>query len=118
MWIWEIFMGLVIICCSFRCMSLQQKVNYLTGRRDAIDSELAKKIIETSELRGKILGLHQQILHERAQHQRFWMDAVRNTLPTPFTKKEITDLIKLCHPDKHGGSETANTLTRKLLQMR
>lgn len=40
--------------------------------------------------------------------------------PTPqqFTKDEISALIRLCHPDKHGGSKTSTEITVKLLEMR
>lgn len=37
---------------------------------------------------------------------------------TPFTKDEIRTLIQLCHPDKHGGKESAVTITQKLLKLR
>lgn len=37
---------------------------------------------------------------------------------TQFNKQEIRDLIKLCHPDRHDGSELAQVMTRKLLQLR
>jgi PHD/YefM family antitoxin component YafN of YafNO toxin-antitoxin module len=30
----------------------------------------------------------------------------------------LDDLIKLCHPDKHGDSEYANHITRQLLEVR
>ena len=35
-----------------------------------------------------------------------------------FTTDEINQLIRLCHPDKHHGSATANRITKKLLTMR
>lgn len=35
-----------------------------------------------------------------------------------FSKAEIKILIKLCHPDKHDGSQEANDILLKLLQMR
>lgn len=35
-----------------------------------------------------------------------------------FSKKEIKQLVVLCHPDKHGGIVVANDLTTKLLKMR
>ena len=36
----------------------------------------------------------------------------------PFTPEELKVLIGLCHPDKHGGKESANKMTQKLLSMR
>lgn len=41
-----------------------------------------------------------------------------NSEPAQFTPGEIKTLIKLCHPDKHGGSEDAKDITVKLLKMR
>lgn len=35
-----------------------------------------------------------------------------------FSPEEIEGLIRLCHPDKHGGSELANKMTAKLLALR
>lgn len=35
-----------------------------------------------------------------------------------FTDEEIKVLISLCHPDRHGGKESATRMTTKLLQMR
>jgi hypothetical protein len=35
-----------------------------------------------------------------------------------FTQEEIRTMIKLCHPDKHGGNTSANAITAKLLRLR
>lgn len=35
-----------------------------------------------------------------------------------FSQDDIFNLIKLCHPDKHGNSELANEMTKKLFAMR
>lgn len=35
-----------------------------------------------------------------------------------FSQEEIKRLIRLCHPDKHNGSEAAHSITQKLLEMR
>lgn len=37
---------------------------------------------------------------------------------SPFSNDEIKTLIVLCHPDKHGGKDTAVKMTQKLLGMR
>lgn len=39
-------------------------------------------------------------------------------LPNQFSQDEIRSLIRLCHPDRHGGSDAATKLTQKLLGMR
>jgi hypothetical protein len=38
--------------------------------------------------------------------------------PPQFSKEELRQLISLCHPDKHGGSERASYLTAKLNALR
>lgn len=40
------------------------------------------------------------------------------TLQLQFSREEIETLIRLCHPDKHSGSQSANAMTQKLLEMR
>lgn len=35
-----------------------------------------------------------------------------------FNKEEIDTLIRLCHPDKHNGKDSAKEITQKLLAMR
>lgn len=35
-----------------------------------------------------------------------------------FTADEIDTLVRLCHPDKHGGSNAANEMTARLLALR
>ena len=37
---------------------------------------------------------------------------------TPFTADELRKLVKVCHPDKHGGDATMESITKKLLAMR
>lgn len=34
-----------------------------------------------------------------------------------FSPEEIEQLIRLCHPDKHGQCQTAITMTQKLLSL-
>ncbi len=35
-----------------------------------------------------------------------------------LTRAEVDTLIRLCHPDKHGGSQSANDITARLLGLR
>lgn len=35
-----------------------------------------------------------------------------------ITKKEVTQLLQLCHPDKHNGSPLSTNLTKWLLTLR
>lgn len=37
---------------------------------------------------------------------------------TQFSEAELRTLLSLCHPDKHGGKESATRITQKLIAMR
>ena len=37
---------------------------------------------------------------------------------TQFSKDELQDLLRLCHPDKHNNSEKATKVTQKILELR
>lgn len=36
----------------------------------------------------------------------------------PFTREELTILVQLCHPDKHGGKASATAMTQRLNKLR
>ena len=38
--------------------------------------------------------------------------------PAVLSEDDITKLLQLCHPDKHGGKKSAQDMTAKLLGMR
>lgn len=42
----------------------------------------------------------------------------RQQVDIGFTEEDFRDIIKLCHPDKHGGSQLSQRVTTKLLLMR
>ena len=44
--------------------------------------------------------------------------AAEDNKPAQFNKEQLTVLIQLCHPDKHGGRESANRMTQLLNDMR
>lgn len=37
---------------------------------------------------------------------------------TQFSEAELRTLLSLCHPDRHGGKESATRITQKLIAMR
>lgn len=41
-----------------------------------------------------------------------------STQVTAFTREDYTALIQLCHPDKHGGKQSAVVMTQKLNNLR
>ena len=92
---------------------LQAEVDYwrsrATGKGD---------VAELEDLRRQIDSL-------RAQNRRLQADltlAQKNTAPwhrgSPIPPEMLRRLIHLAHPDRHGGSEAANTATQWLLSQR
>lgn len=81
--------------------------------RAAAELEIAKRIteLEYQELLNKWNDLVRQVnrgdLVPKSQMQR-----------GTFTPDEIDALVRLCHPDKHGGSKAANDITARLLALR
>jgi len=46
-------------------------------------------------------------------------DAMRHVSPAPqFTEAQLRTLLQLCHPDKHGGKESAVLITQHINQLR
>lgn len=41
-----------------------------------------------------------------------------STIQEQVSSRELNQLLRLCHPDKHKGNTMANELTKKLLQLR
>lgn len=61
-------------------------------------------------------GLVRQI-NERGG-QAFLDGTMREQQNTQFSEAELHTLLSLCHPDKHGGKESATRITQKLIAMR
>ncbi len=61
-------------------------------------------------------GLVQKI-NERGG-KAFLDGQMSNQQNTQFTPDELRTLLSLCHPDKHGGKESATRVTQKLIAMR
>lgn len=61
-----------------------------------------------------IRALQDELLAERQQRQREYVEKG----DTQLTKEDIDALLRLCHPDRHGGRELATRMTQKLLRLR
>lgn len=61
---------------------------------------------------------YDDLLREWNDLAKRWNAKVSAPSPATFTADEIETLINLCHPDKHAGSERANRMTVRLLQLR
>jgi hypothetical protein len=38
--------------------------------------------------------------------------------PCQFSPQELTQLLRLCHPDRHGNSALSNEITRRIIDIR
>lgn len=66
--------------------------------------------------------LRAALVAEKHKNHKLMFDMVNRPRSQPrssqFTKEEIERLIRLCHPDKHGGNKAATEMTQKLLRLR
>lgn len=81
--------------------------------RKKYDKLVAQYATETMALALKIIELSGENLQLRGTKKNSWVDHT-----SQFTEDEIKTLITLCHPDKHGGKDSAHRMTQKLLQLR
>lgn len=65
--------------------------------------------------RARRLEMENSMLRLRLSMQ---MDTGVRVVAQQFSPEEIDRLIRLCHPDKHGNSESATVMTQKLLDIR
>lgn len=70
----------------------------------------SSKVGEFKELHAKIQQLENELRAARRSSA--------NNSNQVFTQDEIRSMIRLCHPDKHGGKEVATKVTQKLMSMR
>lgn len=93
------------------------------------EQELYKASLVNKQLRQVRDELMAQVKHLQKEHDEwkhaayiYWKraEAKGNKQETvnPFTRDELTILIQLCHPDKHGGKPSANAMTQKLNHLR
>jgi hypothetical protein len=64
---------------------------------------------------------HDELLdlrEEVAEHRRLLREALAEKAAACIEPEMLSRLIRLCHPDKHGNSEAANTATQWLLAQR
>ena len=59
-----------------------------------------------------------ELREEVAERRRLLREVVDAQKSTAISPDMLSRLIRLCHPDKHNGSEAANTATQWLLAQR
>lgn len=121
-----------MFCLNSTLKKAQEKIKELEAaiqtaswRASALLGDLKKTEVRLSEWRRKHDQLewkHQMLVHRYNQmvkeHNEMVDEFAYGGGGNPFTPEELKVLIGLCHPDKHGGKESANKITQKLLSMR
>ena len=59
-----------------------------------------------------------ELREEVAKHRRLLREVIAERKAANIEPDMLSRLIRLCHPDKHNGSEAANTATQWLLAQR
>ena len=86
---------------------------------EAACSELGDKTVEIERLEYRVRELKMQLAQERSSAGRNQKSQTSKAVgANEFSDAEIKSLISLCHPDKHGGREVANEITKKLLAIK
>lgn len=60
----------------------------------------------------------QEKQQERSRYNNDFRNSFRPETGPMLTKDMLRKLLQLCHPDKHGGSTLANSVTQELLKMK
>jgi hypothetical protein len=92
---------------------LKQTISELrTSTRNEPQAKLDKLWVDYNNLMANYTNLH-------AKYDVLLRTQTKNTGGgSQFTPEEIKQLIRLCHPDKHGNSATATAITQRLLELR
>lgn len=94
----------------------QSSYDALQRRYDALVRSRSQLVDKYNQLVDEWNGLVRQI-NERGG-QAFLDGTMREQQNTQFSEAELRTLLSLCHPDKHGGKESATRITQKLIAMR
>jgi hypothetical protein len=94
-------------------IQLQSKLRVQTN-------QLAAQEVEFRKLERKYTELRLTALKIQAERDKLRHDLKRGATQqsTTFTRDEFNSLLQLCHPDKHGGKESAVKMTQMLLSRR
>ena len=85
---------------------LGNELAVVDSHRRGYFQEVRRLLIQNAALENRIAALVAELERERRLNSG------------QFTNDEIKTLTSLCHPDKHGGKESAVRITQKLLKLR
>lgn len=81
--------------------------------------EVRKRIHAEMEL-AELTSMYNRLIERinRLGGENFLQDATLDKKNEQFDRSELNVLISLCHPDKHNGKSSANSMTTRLIAMR
>ncbi len=90
----------------------------LTSERKLRQAELTSSV-SVIALTLKLQEWQEAYNELRAEHDRLRSNYDQlSGIAGEFSDEDVDRLIRLCHPDKHNGSEASNAITAKLLTVR
>jgi hypothetical protein len=91
---------------------LEQQLADTKRERDAVRSELMSAMKRYTDM--------MSLARRAIDNAEFWKRKAqgRPAAVSSLTREQINRLLQLCHPDKHGGKQSAVEATQMLLKMR
>lgn len=96
----------------FDCWKEQKNASTNNHREMSSNSRLAAENKRLSDDYNRLVKEYDNLLRDHVE-----LETIR-LQQAPLSQELIAKLIRLCHPDKHGNSESSNEVTRVLLSMR
>ena len=113
-----------IVICSNKCLWSEMHIEHLQAQLERSHKH-AERLKRDSYSNLEQLKSFRYIVEELAKSGKSvddlfkWIDGQENKQSeSAFSEEEIKVLIRLCHPDRHQGKQSAVSITQKLLGMR
>lgn len=111
--------GLVVLLLSLLCFTGASLVYFIAElvqeKREHRDTKASLDSMRTAAHNYRVLWQGEQV---RRRHELHNFSKYKRPTSTQFNTAEIKTLLSLCHPDRHGGKESAKRITQKLLELR
>ena len=113
-----------IVICSNKCLWSETRIEHLQAKLEK-SRKHAERLERASDSNLERLKSFHYIVDGLVKSGKSvddlfkWIDGQENKQSeSAFSEEEIKVLIRLCHPDRHQGKQSAVSITQKLLGMR
>ena len=113
-----------IVICSNKCLWSETHIEHLQAKLEKSRKHAERLKMDSYSNLERLKAFH-YIVDGLAKSGKSvddllkWLDGQENKQSeSAFSEEEIKVLIRLCHPDKHQGKQSAVSITQKLLGMR